>query len=480
MSVQAGWQPDPMGRHEFRYWDGASWTEHVASGGEQGIDPLGTAEPDSESPGAGLGIDELLERDVPRFGARRYALSLQEEARRLADIVRRHGLLELAEAERAVERERSELARVSADVERSRSEKAHIDRTIVEARAQLLDLRTDADVQEQGLYDFEHIAEDSVALSTQLAALRADIKLAVREGRATTASDSFTYNGSAAQGRKFVKDMSKLMLRSYNAEAENGVKSVKAGNLATAQARLSKAVEQIERLGKLVDLKITSYYHSLRLKELELANRHLLAVKAEKEAERAHREELREQRKVERALAAEKERLQKERSHYANTIAALEAKGDVEGAARMKERLDDVDHAIENVDYRAANIRAGYVYVISNVGSFGAHVVKIGLTRRLDPMDRVNELGDASVPFRFDVHALFFADDAVTVESALHQHFSDRRLNRVNMRREYFRATPQEVLDALKAHDVEVVDFRVHPDAEEFKASEALVEAASG
>ncbi|TDN92798.1 T5orf172 domain-containing protein [Microbacterium sp. BK668] len=167
----------------------------------------------------------------------------------------------------------------------------------------------------------------------------------------------------------------------------------------------------------------------------------------------------------------EKERLQKERTHYLNALSTLEANGDVDGAARLRAKLDDVDHAIENVDYRAANIRAGYVYVISNIGAFGPDVVKIGLTRRLDPMDRVIEPGDASVPFRFDVHALFFADAAVAIEGMLHQHFADRRLNKVNLRREYFRATPEQVLEALREHNVEVLEYAVEPAAVEYRSS---------
>ncbi|MCA1307997.1 GIY-YIG nuclease family protein [Microbacterium esteraromaticum] len=111
---------------------------------------------------------------------------------------------------------------------------------------------------------------------------------------------------------------------------------------------------------------------------------------------------------------------------------------------------------------------------MSNIGSFGPDVVKIGLTRRLEPMDRVNELGDASVPFRFDVHALFFADDAVSIEAMLHQHFADRRINQINMRREYFRTTPTEVREVLKAHSVELLDFKLEPAAEEHLAIRAL------
>lgn len=131
---------------------------------------------------------------------------------------------------------------------------------------------------------------------------------------------------------------------------------------------------------------------------------------------------------------------------------------------------------IADVDYRKANQRAGYVYVISNIGSFGERMVKIGLTRRLDPMDRVKELGDASVHFNFDVHALFFSENAVGVETALHQAFADRKVNRVNSRREFFYATPLEVKEKLAEIQGDLLEFVEIPEAEQFRASQSMAE----
>lgn len=175
-----------------------------------------------------------------------------------------------------------------------------------------------------------------------------------------------------------------------------------------------------------------------------------MKVREERERAREEREQLREQRRAEQELAAEREKLEKERAHYESALAALEQRGDVAAAAELQQRLSDIGAAIERNDYRIANIRAGYVYVISNLGAFGPGVVKIGMTRRLEPRDRIRELGDASVPFLYDVHALFFSDDAIALESALHARFADRRLNRVNERREFFFATPGEVREALR------------------------------
>lgn len=152
-----------------------------------------------------------------------------------------------------------------------------------------------------------------------------------------------------------------------------------------------------------------------------------------------------------------------------NALEALRLKDGTNPA--LEEKLSELDAAIAQNDYRAANIRAGYVYIISNRGAFGANVVKIGLTRRLEPLDRVNELGDASVPFQFDVHGLFFSEDAVTIETELHRHFADRKVNHVNLRKEFFFASPAEVREVLMSKIGSLLEFNEHADATDFHQS---------
>ena len=129
---------------------------------------------------------------------------------------------------------------------------------------------------------------------------------------------------------------------------------------------------------------------------------------------------------------------------------------------------------IKDIDYREANQRAGYVYIISNIGAFGENVYKIGMTRRLDPQDRVDELGDASVPFNFDVHAMIFSDDAPALETALHKAFEDRKLNMVNTRREFFNVTLDEIKEVVKENFDKTVEFVDVPDAEQFRVSQKM------
>ena len=212
-----------------------------------------------------------------------------------------------------------------------------------------------------------------------------------------------------------------------------------------------------------MEMRVNPDYHQVRVEELELTADFQMKVQEEKERAREERAELREQRSVEQELAAERERLDKERAHYVGVLEQLRAKGDDAAAAELAGRLHEIDAAIEANDYRAANIRAGYIYVISNIGALGPNVVKIGMTRRLEPRDRVRELGDASVPFLYDTHALFFSDDAITLENELHKAFADRRVNFVNERREFFFATPAEVRELLLEKVGGLLEFNESP-----------------
>ena len=465
-----------------------------------GVSPVASVQVDGGAPGVPRStaipplVDEVPDANINLFSAKRIArqLRIENQALRsrgviLEGIAREYGGLEavqiiertrdlraqeqavqdqLAAAEAVAERERSE---ARAEILRARNELASIEESIVGARDRV-------ELESRGLFDYEHVAEASAALASELASLRSEIKTANGYDRAIHASTSFTFNNSAAKGKAFVNQMRRIMLRAYNAEAENAVKTVKTGNLAPAQKRLVRAKEQIEKQGTMISLAVDERYHWLRLREIELAARHHEAVAAEKALDRERREELREQRKAEEELRREKQRLEKERSHYLNSIARLRAAGEEAEASKLEAELAKVDAEIAQADYRAANIRAGYVYVISNVGAFGDGVVKIGMTRRLEPMDRVKELGDASVPFTFDVHALFFADDAVGIEAALHREFAARRLNQVNPRKEFFRVRPAEVLEALQKQRVSVLEFRTEVEAEEYRTSQVLLE----
>lgn len=324
-------------------------------------------------------------------------------------------------------------------------------------------------LQDVRIYRDHHPLENALAYRERLDGISSRIAEMVKAGAAIEKSNMFTFDGSLAKGRAMTNDLAKLMLRAYNAEAENVVRCLRAGNTVTAIKRLDAARAAIARLGNMMEMRIGDAFHALRIEEIELTADYLMKKEEEKEAARAERERLREERKVELELTAARERLEKERSHILTVIEKVRANGSSD--PDLERKLADIDSSIALNDYRAANIRAGYVYVISNRGAFGDRVVKIGLTRRLEPLDRIYELGDASVPFRFDVHAIFFSEDAVSLENELHERFSARRVNWANNRKEFFFASPADVRTVLSEKLGNLLEFAEHVESTEYLQS---------
>ena len=337
------------------------------------------------------------------------------------------------------------------------------------ANGDLVTLNDEQVLQDVGIYRYHHPLETAVAYKTRLHELSTQIADLVKAKGAIKVSNLFTFDNSLAKGRKMSNDLGKLMLRAYNAEVDNSLRSLRAGNVLTAKKRIESSRAAIAKLGQIMEMHISDEFHSLRLEEVELTADYLMKKQEEKEVAREERARLREEKKVEAELAAERERLGKERAHLVNAIEALKSREETD--VDLELRLSKLDEAIRQNDYRSANIRAGYVYVISNRGAFGTNVVKIGLTRRLEPMDRVKELGDASVPFRFDVHCLFFSEDAVSLESELHRYFEQRRVNHVNSRKEFFFASPAEVQEALVSKVGSLLEFNEQAEATEYLQS---------
>lgn len=331
------------------------------------------------------------------------------------------------------------------------------------------DLDDERVLQDVGIYRYHHPLEHAVAYRDRLDEISARIAETVKSDGAIEKSNMFTFDGSLAKGRSMTRDLAKLMLRAYNAEAENVVRALRAGNTAAALKRLNTARDAIAKLGSMMEMHISDKYHLLRVEEIELTADYQMKKEEEREAARAERERLREERKVEIELADARESLDKERSHLVKVIEKLTKSGETD--PELERKLEEVDIAIAQNDFRAANIRAGYVYVISNRGAFGEYVVKIGLTRRLEPSERIQELGDASVPFRFDVHAIYFSEDAVKLEADLHEHFASRRMNWANNRKEFFFATPSEVRDVLAAKLGNLLEFAEHAESTEYLQS---------
>lgn len=339
-------------------------------------------------------------------------------------------------------------------------------------------------VQDFGLYEPRFDFANSTQFRDELKRCRAQQRDAIKEINQQVGNSTWTVNGSVQKGRKMVRETTKLLMRAYNGECDEIVRKVKATNVSKSIEQVYKTADAINRLGSTLGISVPPPYQQLKEREVRLAYEFALQKEREKEALREAREQEREARKLAQEIAAARKKLEKERKQYLSAYkeiaerlkgASDEERADLEARAdELKAKLDDVDAAVADVDYREANQKAGFVYVISNIGSFGEGVYKIGMTRRLDPMERVRELGDASVPFNFDVHAMIFCDDAPKLEAALHHEFEDRKVNIVNQRREFFKVSLSEIEEVVKRNYDKTVEFSEVPDAEQFRTSEEL------
>lgn len=346
------------------------------------------------------------------------------------------------------------------------------------------EINLEVDFAEVGLYKPPYSSYSSEKYKAKLEANRSHQKNMVKNGTAVTGNMEWTVNGNLKAGRKMVNDNIKMVLRASNNECTVIVGKVRFGNLEKAVNQVVKLVGQIEKLNTTHDIKISKKYIQLKLEELELQYNYLQEKQREKEILKEQRAEEREQAKLQKELEAKKKSLEKEKIHYmqakekfASRLAVADENESIElrkEIAKIDAILVDVQDNLKAVDYREANKKAGYVYVISNIGSFGENVYKIGMTRRLEPQDRVDELGDASVPFQFDVHAMIFSDDAPALEAKLHQRFNDFKVNMINNRKEFFKVPLKDIMQAVKEYHAQAVEFTELPDAVQYRESVAL------
>ncbi len=357
-----------------------------------------------------------------------------------------------------------------------------LDDTIKEKTAEILVLDDEILLESFALYKPKFSFLLSEEYKGALEECRVKQKDLIKSGSAVEANENWTVNNSKVEGRKMVNDMKKLLLRSFNNECDYCIDNVKFNNIEMSETRIEKSYEALTKLGRIMEARIAEEYKKFKLEELHLAFEYQQKKQEEKEAQKKARDELREQQKLEQEIRLAREKIAKERKHYLQAIKELELKFNEtennQDKEAIKNKLDEVrgqftelEKEEKVIDYREQNAKAGYVYVISNLGAFGENVYKIGMTRRLEPMDRIDELGDASVPFSFDVHALIFSDNAPTLEGKLHEHFCNSRINRLNNRKEFFRADIKEIEKVIRDNYDKVVDILKEAPAEQYRES---------
>lgn len=295
-------------------------------------------------------------------------------------------------------------------------------------------------------------------------------------------------NESRAQGVKMQMATIKLLLRAFNGECDSFIAKVNYRNITTLQKRIDASYAAINKIGKSSNMvSISDKYRDLKQYELAIVHEYQEWKQREREEQARIREQIREEERASKELEKAKKEAEKEARR--NTEALSKARAEVEGAnEKQKEKLlkqiQELEKRMQEMEEKSRYIsqamltKSGHVYIISNVGSFGEDVLKIGMTRRLEPMDRVKELGDASVPFPFDVHAMIRTSDAPSLENALHKHFEERRVNLENSRKEFFYVSLAEIQEELEILKDELnIEADIHitmsAEAKQWRISEA-------
>lgn len=354
-----------------------------------------------------------------------------------------------------------------------------------ELKQKLISTEDSIEMESFGLYEPKYNFASSLAYKEQLQVIRGLQKEEIKKKTATYFSENWTVDGSLAKGRKMTNDNIKQILRSFNNECEAAINKVKYSNLAPIEKRIQTSYTQLNKMNSSIKVAITPNYLDLKIQELYLAFEYEQKKQEEKELLREQREKEREEKALQKELQSKKKVIDKDINHYKKMIDELNEKlKSVSEEARValeKEILDlqtsvqEKEEEKQELDYRSAHASAGYVYIISNIGAFGQDVVKIGVTRRLDPLERIAELSSASVPFKFDIHALIFSYEAYQLESDLHNYFDKYRINKINHRKEFFRVPIDEIESKLEEYKNLTIDFNRNPDAEEYYQSISII-----
>ena len=378
----------------------------------------------------------------------------------------------------------SKIIEIDSEVEKSKITKDKIDKDIEELRASYKDKKIIFNklVKEAAIYDeaielaelgfykphFEFDASEEYKKS--IATVKAKQKEMISSKEAIYCNTEWAVEGSKAKGRTMTNRGIRLTARAFNNECDAAISNTNWNNVERMEQRIEKAYTAINKLNDSTAINISYQYLNLKIEELRLTHEYKDKKQQEKEEQADIRRQMREEAKFEQEM----EKALKEEEKYNKLLE--KAKADAEKAAgskldKLQEKiaalaieLSEAHKKSERAKSMAQQTKLGHVYVISNIGSFGEEVYKIGMTRRLEPHDRVKELGDASVPFIFDVHAMIYAEDAPALENQLHKSFDFKRLNLVNNRKEFFKVSLKEIADEV---------MKISPGSEFIETAEA-------
>lgn len=390
-------------------------------------------------------------------------------------------MLEVGKLEKHVQELRNIESSIIGNITNANATLYQVQTMITEKQKMLVDMDEEILYQNFALYKPKYDMVKSEEYKLRLDKIRDLQKMLIKNNQAVTGNMNWAVNGSLSEGKKMVKDTQKLLLRAFNCECDDVINHVTYANIKLSEKRLQTTCAEITKLGRIMNIAITYQYFQSKIEELYLVFEYKQKKQAEKEEEKERRAQMREEMKLQKEIEESRKKMEKEKQHYENALDSINrllqhAKPEQitdleEKKTEMESHLIEINQNLKDIDYREANVKAGYVYIISNIGAFGENVYKIGMTRRLDPQERIDELGDASVPFKFDIHAMIFSDNAPALEASLHRAFENKKLNMVNQRREFFNVTLEEIKEVVRNNFDRSVEFIEIPEAEQYRAS---------
>ncbi|PZH14041.1 DUF4041 domain-containing protein [Staphylococcus aureus] len=322
-------------------------------------------------------------------------------------------------------------------------------------------------------YPFDLVEVDSSQINTYIK------KLQMKEKELLNLEEVKIFNVST-ENKRHQNAQAKQIIRLFNAETSQLINKVNSKNIESMQNKKFKSYEGINKIFETDNVRIPETLLDIKLEMLDLMHKYQVKIEDEKIIRREERARLKEIEQAEKEMEKKLKELDKDIRHHNNEIKKLtmylnntdlqvEKELYIEKIRELDQSLKNLNSERENVEDRKDNAQSGFVYIISNIGSFGENVYKIGVTRRLEPMDRINELSSASVPFEFDVHALIFSENAFELKNKLHEYFKKYKVNKVNGRKEFFKVNINEIKDKVLSEHNSTVQFIDEPKAIQYR-----------
>ncbi|EHD0106008.1 DUF4041 domain-containing protein [Vibrio parahaemolyticus] len=334
----------------------------------------------------------------------------------------------------------------------------------------------------------QYLYETSTRYAEEIKDIRQQQKDMIKDKTAITFPETTVISNDKSFNKKILNGQVKLMLTAFNIECDMLIGKVSPSSFGRTLERIEKLANNLEKSAATLECGFDLAYIELKFEECKLQYQFTLKKQEEIAEQKLIKEQIREEQRAIKEFQKAIADAEKEEKMYRNLLDKAQqelAKASEQERSEMEQRiaileqqLADAEAKEERAKSMAEQTRKGHVYVISNIGSFGEDVYKIGLTRRLEPMDRVKELGDASVPFPFDVHAMIYTDDAPALETALHREFHAHRVNAVNLRKEFFNVDLDDIKEAVEKIAGVEAEFKMTALAEDYYESLRLSEAA--